>query len=229
MDVNLPQDLLERPTLALEVEKYRAVLEREAGAREAFRDAIQPHEKGEFINGKAIMHSPARHVHNITRALIERLISTLIDSGRIDGVVVSEKACCGSTRNDYEPDVAWFGPAKAAKLDADTTIYPVPDFVVEVLSPETRKNDRGVKFTDYAAHGVGEYWIVDADAGTVDQFELDASGEYRSRKPQGDGGIASLSFPGLIIPLAAIFDGRSNLSFLAGFAPVQGAEALARR
>lgn len=213
--MNMSLDLLDRPTLALEVEKYRAVLAREQKAREAFRDAIQPHEKGEFINGKIIMHSPARHVHNITRALIERLFSTLIDSGKIKGVVVSEKALCGFTRNDYEPDVAWFGPEKAATIEPGTTVYPVPDFAVEVLSPNTQKQDRGVKFTDYAAHGVGEYWIVDADAKTVEQYALDGTDGYRVVNPADDGRIACRSFPDLVIPLAAIFDGPANYAFLA--------------
>jgi Uma2 family endonuclease len=36
-----------------------------------------------------------------------------------------------------------------------------PDLVVELLSPSTRRRDRGLKMQKYAAAGVPHYWIVD--------------------------------------------------------------------
>lgn len=38
-----------------------------------------------------------------------------------------------------------------------------PDFVVEVLSPSTRKKDYLIKLPKYAQAGTAEYWIVDPD------------------------------------------------------------------
>ncbi len=215
--MSLTPDLLERPTLALEVKEIAAFLAGEAKAREAFRDKIQPHEKGEFINGETIMHSPARHAHNITRSLIEQTFQVAIQAGKIDGLIVSEKAMCAFTRNDYEPDVAWFSPGKAALIGPDTTLYPVPDFIVEILSPATHKNDRGVKFTDYAAHGVSEYWIVDADEKTVEQYLLDAQGDYQLAEKLAHAEVRPRSFPGLSIPLSALFDPAANFAFLKTF------------
>ncbi|MBQ2258073.1 MAG: Uma2 family endonuclease [Lachnospiraceae bacterium] len=42
-------------------------------------------------------------------------------------------------------------------------IYGAPDFVVEVLSPSTRKRDTDVKLLKYKNAGVREYWIVDLE------------------------------------------------------------------
>lgn len=42
-------------------------------------------------------------------------------------------------------------------------IYGAPDFVVEVLSPSTRKRDTDVKLLKYRNAGVIEYWIVDLE------------------------------------------------------------------
>ena len=39
----------------------------------------------------------------------------------------------------------------------------------EVLSPNTRRTDRGVKRAVYREHPVGEYWIVDLDARTIER------------------------------------------------------------
>ena len=41
-----------------------------------------------------------------------------------------------------------------------------------MLSPSTEHNERTVKFQDYAAHGVSEYWIIDADAQIIEQYTL---------------------------------------------------------
>lgn len=43
----------------------------------------------------------------------------------------------------------------------DGRIYGAPDFIVEVLSPSTRKKDMIKKLSKYQAAGVKEYWIVD--------------------------------------------------------------------
>lgn len=40
-------------------------------------------------------------------------------------------------------------------------IYGAPDFLVEVLSPSTRKKDLTLKVAKYTEAGVREYWIVD--------------------------------------------------------------------
>lgn len=42
-------------------------------------------------------------------------------------------------------------------------IYGAPDFVVEVLSPSTKRKDCLKKLTKYAEAGVREYWMVDPD------------------------------------------------------------------
>ena len=212
--MSLTLELLQRPTLALEVKEIAAFLAEEAKARDEFRDKIQPHEKGEFINGETIMHSPSRNIHSVTVGLIFHCIQFALQTGRIEGHVVFEKAMCAFTRNDYEPDVAWFGPEKAKLIGPDTTLYPVPDFIAEVLSPATRKRDRGVKFDDYAAHGVAEYWIVDADERTVEQYLLDGQGGYQLAEKLAHGDLRPSSFPGLVIPLEALFDSAANFAFL---------------
>ena len=47
-----------------------------------------------------------------------------------------------------------------------------PDWVVEVLSPSTRKRDMTVKKDRYRAGGVKEYWVVDIESETVIIFDF---------------------------------------------------------
>lgn len=207
-------EFLAAPDLPLVIAKISLALQREAKLREQFRNEIEPHEKGEFINGEKIMHSPARESHNHVSSLIVGILGTYVRV-RGTGVLRYEKALCGFSRNDYEPDVVWFGPEKTASLTPETTTYPIPDFIVEILSPATEKRDRGVKLEDYAAHGVPEYWIVDPEKRTIEQYLLTGDGdEYRLAEKLAHGDIKPLSFPDLAIPLAALFEDAANLAFL---------------
>ncbi len=48
-----------------------------------------------------------------------------------------------------------------------------PDFVVEVLSKETRKKDMTIKLNKYVEAGVREYWIVDLEKESVVVYDIE--------------------------------------------------------
>ena len=102
-------EFLAAPDLPMKIAAASLALRREGELREQFRDEIGPHEKGEFINGEKIMHSPARESHNRVSSLIVGILGTYVRANGV-GVLRYEKALCGFSRNDYEPDIAWFGP-----------------------------------------------------------------------------------------------------------------------
>jgi Uma2 family endonuclease len=54
----------------------------------------------------------------------------------------------------------------------------IPDIVVEILSPSTRKRDKRDKTRAYAQYCVPEYWIVDPEAYTLEQHLLQEAGRY---------------------------------------------------
>lgn len=49
-------------------------------------------------------------------------------------------------------------------------VHGAPDLVVEVLSPSTAKKDRMHKKAVYEACGVREYWLVDPENRTIEQY-----------------------------------------------------------
>ena len=129
------------------------------------------------------------------------------------GIVFHEKILIVLTRNDYEPDICFFGPEKANAFTPSQSKFPAPDLIVEVLSESTEANDRGIKFEDYAAHGVAEYWIVDPVAETIEQYLLQ-EGVYRLAVKVKTGTIASAVVAGFEIPVRAVFDGTEQLAAL---------------
>ena len=202
------EQVLDSPEFPVVLGELAGVLELERAARERFYDEVTGAEKAEFINGKVLVHSPAKYKH--TR-IIQNVVPLLDHFCRkhLLGVVLSEKALVALTRNDYEPDVVFLEREKARELTPETLKFPAPDLAVEVLSESTRRNDRGVKFRDYALHGVREYWIIDPDDETIEQYELSGS-EYVLRVKLAEGILRSLAVEGFAMPVSAIFDSEEN-------------------
>lgn len=96
-------------------------------------------------------------------------------------------------------------------ITPDQVKFPAPDLAVEVLSPSTEANDRGVKLIDYAAHGVAEYWIVDPDAEMVEQYILQGE-NYHLHVKTDSGELQCRVIGGLYIPVRAAFDTDAKLA-----------------
>ena len=200
--------MMESPVLPELIQQAQHALATERKLREKFYADITPEHKWEFIQGEVIMHSPALNRHLVAA---KGLFGLLDSHARVHqlGAVYIEKAMTCFPRNDYEPDVMFFGTAKLGLITPDTLRFPIPDLIVEVLSPSTEKRDRGIKFTDYALHGVPEYWIIDTVAETVELYRLDGDA-YPPVQAQNDGVLVSDVVAGFEIPVKAIFDEKAN-------------------
>lgn len=199
--------LLDTPIAPLIIQQAQAILNDEHRKRQEFYQWIDEDKKAEFINGDIVVHSPARDKHKLAVLNLASLLNIYV-SERSLGIVRAEKAMAELTRNSYEPDVCFFGSVKAATIEPDQLYYPAPDFVVKVLSKSTQQNDRQVKFEDYAAHGIAEYWIIDPTRRHIEQYHIDtdtneyeALGTFTIKQS-----VTSFIIAGFSIPVKALFD-----------------------
>lgn len=70
-----------------------------------------------------------------------------------------------------QPDVLIL--CKPEILIRNGRVFGAPDFIIEILSPSTRKKDMTLKLMKYAYAGVREYWIIDPDKLTVLAYDLE--------------------------------------------------------
>ena len=110
------------------------------------------------------------------------------------------------------PDLVYFTAERFARVVNEKHATAAPDLVVEILSPGTRRRDKGRKRAVYDREGVGEYWIVDPESRSITAL----------RRPRADAGLTDVTtltleagatldsplFPGLRIPLRDVFRGR---------------------
>ncbi len=208
----ITEQLHRPPKLGLYYRDIRTTLSEERKKRKRFYDEVREDQKAEFINGEVIVHSPVRIEHEFTSSSLHVLLRTYVMAYQL-GYVGHEKMMISLTRNDYEPDVCFWSKKKSVKFKPRQTQFPAPDFIAEVLSPSTENNDRTIKFEDYAAHGVKEYWIIDPAYQVVEQYFPDA-GEYRLHVKADSGILKSKAVKGFVLPVAALFDEAENLAAL---------------
>jgi Uma2 family endonuclease len=217
MNASLFDAVLQMPDAALFVRQVQTTLQKETDKRNAFYESVDENKKMEFINGEIVFHSPVMKRHNDATGLLYLLAKAYCSVKAQGGFVGIEKILIALTRNDYEPDMCYFSPEKACDFTPTQMKFPAPDWIVEVLSESTAGTDRSTKFRDYAAHGVKEYWIIDPDSETVEQYRLTTLPEgngYELFLKSRDGTISSIALNGFSIPVRAIFDERENLQAL---------------
>lgn len=209
---NLIEQILDLPDAPLLHQQIGIKLNEERIRREKFYNDIDESMKVEFINGEIIVHSPVMKRHNEANGLLYKILDTHVRINKL-GFVGIEKIMVVFTRNDYEPDLVFFDNDKSEVFTPTQTLFPVPDFVVEVLSKGTKKHDRGIKYDDYETHKVQEYWIIDPDNEVVEQYILKED-IYELVYKSSQGLIKSVVVKDFEIPIRAIFDADINFEVL---------------
>ena len=76
-----------------------------------------------------------------------------------------------NNKNAYQPDILFIANENLYKLK-EQGFFGAPDLVVEILSPATRRFDKGEKKAEYERSGVKEYWIIDPADNSTEGFIL---------------------------------------------------------
>lgn len=212
LTTSIVDSLMDKPE-AIEIFKefQNRVLD-EQKRREEFYNWVTDDIKAEFINGEIIIHSPVQSRHAQVSDNLFTIFKIYVQKHQL-GRVTHEKVMTRFTRNDYEPDVMFFGNEKAATIKPTQSLFPIPDFVIEILSDSTAERDRGVKFRDYENHQVPEYWIVDVENEVVEQYII-KNGQYELIKKTDEGVIHCSVVKGLDFSVEAIFDENKQFEFL---------------
>jgi Uma2 family endonuclease len=205
------KQVVESPRL---YKQLQDVLETEKSRRKSFYDNLQKYEgqKVEFIAGEVLVHMPVKKRHADCKRRTMNLLSNYVYIKKL-GFVGDEKILVSLSRNDYEPDVCFFAAKRASLFTPEQVVFPAPDFVVEVLSEGTEAKDRGIKFEDYAAHSVSEYWILDPVAETLEQYLLSAD-RYELAFKGNNGEVSSQVIAGFSVSVKALFDDTENMQAL---------------
>ena len=172
--------------------------------------AILPEEPGfrhEVIDGVLFRDpSPSFHHQRVSRRL-QRVLEDYFNEVDPKGEVFNAPLDLTLTKYTVvQPDLLYLPGSRPAQHDPVDTL---PELVVEVLSPSTRRKDRVTKLNRYQSAGVVHYWMLDPEDAIIEAYEL-RDEYYMSIVRAHEGTFSHPSFPGLSFEIEALFCDSSS-------------------
>ncbi|MBI1390593.1 MAG: Uma2 family endonuclease [bacterium] len=132
------------------------------------------------------------------------MIGSISVQNRLGKVYLAPFDVVLSPTDVVQPDLLFISESRRS-IVTEKNVQGAPDWVVEILSPESARRDLGLKKKLYANHGVREYWVADPSSRTIQVFTLGEQG-YELVETAAEGGAASCRLlPGLIAEHASVF------------------------
>jgi Uma2 family endonuclease len=124
----------------------------------------------ELSQGELIIPAMPTNFHQAILDALYAAMRAFVHTRRL-GVIRFSSLPVQLWRDTYrEPDILFVTNAHRNRIHEQ--YWDAPDLAVEVISPFTVKTDRVDKFKEYQRAGIGEYWLVDPEAFTIEVFVL---------------------------------------------------------
>lgn len=139
--------------------------------------AIPENMIGEIIDGELIVTPrPSRKHVYATSALDKRLGSPYQfgEGGGPGGWIILVEPEIKLDEDIVVPDLAAWKRESFPRLEETNWISVAPNWVCEILSPSTFRNDKVKKMPLYGRHAVDHIWLIDPLVKTMDAFRLES-------------------------------------------------------
>ena len=137
--------------------------------------ALPDGERAELIDGRMYMMAPPSRKHQRISTRLVSIIDRYIEEhkGKCEVYAAPFAVYLDERSNTYvEPDISVI--CDPDKLD-DRGCKGAPDWIIEIVSPASKKMDYLLKLLKYRFAGVKEYWIVDPDKSRIIVYNFEQS------------------------------------------------------
>jgi Uma2 family endonuclease len=169
-----------------------------------FPDDGQRHE---LIDGEHYVTPSPNIRHQRISGNLHLLIGTWLEEHPIGQLFYAPWDVVFSNVDVVEPDLLYMSNERAAQVMTLLHVKGVPELVVEIASPGTRKRDETIKRRLYERFGVAEYWVVDPDVDVVRVYRRDSERFDRAVELSRERGdvLTTPLLQGLELPLQRVF------------------------
>jgi len=169
--------VLAEPQTTLKVEKAPLQISFEEYLAEDYEGGL-----AEWIEGEVIIYMSATETHQKIILFLSTLLHLFVqwfDLGFIRTAPYAMRAKKGG--NGREPDLFFVAKEHRSRLTAKFLDGPA-DLVIEIVSEESVSRDYEIKFHEYQAAGIREYWIIDPrpERQGASFYLLDSTGHYQA-------------------------------------------------
>jgi Uma2 family endonuclease len=160
----------------------------------------QDGKRREIIAGELyVSPSPSRHHQRILRRLA-LAVGNYLARNPIGEVFFAPFEVRFSLHDGVQPDLIYIA-SERSELVRESGVYGSPDWVVEILSPNSRDYDLQTKRRLYQRYGVRLYWVIEPAELCV--YSWDAGGE-EAKQYQAEVTIGVVLLPGLSFMVAEL-------------------------
>ena len=146
--------------------------------------ALPDGQRAELIDGNIYMMAPPTTRHQMLAFSLARKIADYLDrnKGKCQVLLAPFAVFLNDEKHYVEPDISVI--CDADKID-DDGCHGAPDWIIEIVSPGSRRMDYMIKLFKYRSAGVKEYWIVDPEKNRVIVYNFinDTMMEYSFGEP----------------------------------------------
>jgi len=168
--------------------------------------ALLPQDRNryEILDGELYMTPSPSVEHQLVVAELTRILAEHVAKRGLGKVIPAPMDVVLGETNVVQPDILFIRTDRLPPRKAKNIQVP-PDLIVEVVSPSSVEQDRGDKKHVYARHGIAHYWIVDPEARRLEMYTLSRGSYELSADFTGQVQATTILFPGLVIPLPALW------------------------
>lgn len=125
----------------------------------------------ELVIGEPIMTRSPALTHQYVLDNLHFYLRTYLEQNPV-GRVVTTPGVIFDSYNSVIPDLALLTQEQLDRIGDATHINEAPALAIEVVSPgrENARRDRVMKLQLYSKFGVGEYWVADPEARTLEIY-----------------------------------------------------------
>lgn len=169
-----------------------------------------PHGDGnryEIIEGELFVSCSPGLTHQIVLTKLIVAIGSFLETNPI-GTVVTGPGLILSNISGVIPDLVFFSNEQRESIVVANRLHGPPALVIEILSPGSTntKRDRVAKIQLYAKHNVGEYWIMDPMAMTLEKYANQDSSLILEEVFRYEDTLTTAALPGFSCPMSKIFE-----------------------
>ena len=180
------------------------------GVKLTYDDFVQFPDDGqrhELIDGEHYVTPSPNTKHQTISLNLTVLIGGWLERNPIGRLFHAPFDVVFSNFDVVEPDLLYLSNARAADALTPQHVRGVPELVIEIGSPSTRKRDETIKRRLYERAGVAEYWVVDPELDAIRVYRRDGDTFARVTEASADAGDSLMTplLPGLAIQLSRVF------------------------
>ena len=180
------------------------------GVKLTYDDFVQFPDDGlrhELIDGEHYVTPSPNTKHQSVSINLTVLIGSWLERNPIGRLFHAPFDVVFSTYDVVEPDLLYLSNERASDALTPLHVRGVPELVVEIGSPGTRRRDETIKRRLYDRTGVSEYWIVDPEIDTIRVYRREAKTFARVVELSAEARdvLTTSLLPGLEIPLSRVF------------------------